>query len=135
MVLSDSSDNSLGVSGVLDITTSVSGAVSDGSQGFYDVLSGTSFSITCDLSCPTTTLTWSQNQVDISNSSSNTVTLDGFSVNYTIDGGYVRQSVLTKPVAITTDTATYRCFTIVQDQLAFDESAIFVRGKGKFCVT
>ena len=109
---------------------SVSGATGDDTDGDHDVMSGTSFSITCDLSCPTAILTWTQNDADISNSSSGTVTVDGFLVNYTTnDAGYVSQSVLTKAMADPIDTATYECTTTVQNMIASAETTVFVYGK------
>jgi len=118
------------VSGLSVAMISVSGATGDDTDGDHDVMSGTSFNITCNFSCPTAILTWTQNGTDISNSSSDTVTVDGFSVNYTTsDAGYVSQSVLTKAIADPTDTATYECTTTVQNMTASAEITVFVYGK------
>ncbi|XP_065905338.1 hemicentin-1-like isoform X4 [Dysidea avara] len=111
---------------VPNVMISVSGATGDDTDGDHDVMSGTSFSLTCELSCPTTVLTWTQNGAEISNSSYNTVTVDGFSVNYTTDAGYFSQSVLTKDMAAPTDTATYQCTTTVQSMTASAEATVVV---------
>jgi len=115
---------------VAEVTTSVSGTTGNDTDGHHVVMLGISFSITCDISCPTAVLTWTQDGTDISNSSSGNVTVDGFSVNYTTNSdGYVSQSVLTKAMADPTDTATYQCSTSIQNMTASADEAIFVYGK------
>ena len=93
------------------------------SGGVYNVRSGTSFSITCMLSCPTATVTWTQNGTVIDTS-------NGFSIANTTDGnGDITQSVLTRDMAGVGDTATYQCGTTVQTIQSNDTADIFVYGK------
>ena len=109
--------------GVPDIIVMVDGATDDNTDGAYDVRSGASFSITCTLSCPTATVTWTQNGTVIDTS-------NGFSIANTTDGnGDITQSVLTRDMAGVGDTATYQCGTTVQTIQSNDTADIFVYGK------
>ena len=109
--------------GVPDITVMVDGATDDNTDEAYDVRSGTSFNITCMLSCPTATVTWTQNGTVIGNS-------NGFSIANTTDGnGDITQSVLTRDMAGVGDTATYQCGTTVQTIQSNGTADVFVYSK------
>lgn len=115
--------------GIPVVMVTVDGATND-DNGIYNVMIGAGFNVTCMLNCPiTTTLTWRQNGTIISNSSLATVTLDGFSVKYRTNSGYITGSVLTRSMAQLTDTAMYQCGTTVQNVQSNDSVGIFVYGK------
>ena len=109
--------------GVPVVMVMVVGAADINGDGAYDVRSGTSFSITCTLSCPTATVIWTQNGTVIGNS-------NGFSIANTTDGnGDITQSVLTRDMAGVGDTAAYQCGTTVQTIQSNDTADVFVYGK------
>ena len=99
-------------------------------DGVNDVMIGDSFTINCTLNCPTAAmLTWRQNDTDISNSPSTSVTIDGFTVTYqTNSDGEITESVLTKDVAELSDSATYRCAATIQNAQS-NNAVIAVYGK------
>lgn len=121
-------------SGVPNIIVTVTGGIDSDNDGMYDVMMGNNFNITCMLSCPTATVTWRQNNTDISVSPSQTVTIKGFSVEYTTNvDGEISGSVLTRNMAELSDSAMYECATTVQSISLNDMIAINVYGK-YFCL-
>ena len=122
---------SLHVVGVPAITLTVTGATDHSDEGdVYNVMSGSSFSITCMLSCPTTTgvVMWRQNDMIIS-TSTGTSTSEDFSVEYMRnDNEEITSSVLTRTVAEPSDSAMYQCATMVQTTQSNDTADIFVYG-------
>ena len=102
--------------GVPNITVIVDGATDVNTDGSYDIRSGTSFNITCMLSCPTATITWTQNGsiIDASN---------GFTI---VNNGDITQSVLTRNMAGVGDTGRYQCSTTVQTIQSNDTADVFV---------
>ena len=114
--------------GVPTITLTVTGAADHSAEDdVYNVMSGSSFSITCTLSCPTTTgiVTWQQNDMIIS-TSTDTPTSE---VHYMRNAnGEITSSVLTKNMAEPSDSAMYQCATMVQTTQSNDTADIFVYG-------
>ena len=95
-----------------------------------NVMFGSSFNITCQPSSPTASITWRSDNTIISNSSSMTVSIDRFSVEYfTDDNGLVTRSILTNIMAVLSDSATYHCTSTVEDTQSTDNITIFVYGK------
>ena len=115
--------------GIPDVTVTVTGGTDVDVDGTYDVMSGSSFNITCILSCPTATLMWMQNDVVISTGPSTMVTIDDFSVEYMINGDEITGSVLIRNMSQLNDTATYQCATSVQTIQSNATAGIFVYGK------
>ena len=109
--------------GVPVVMVMVVGITDVNGDGVHDVRSGTSFSITCMLSCPTANITWTQNGtvIDASN---------GFLiVNTTDDNGDITESVLTRNMAGVGDTGRYQCGTTVQTIQSNDTADVFVYSK------
>ena len=116
--------------GIPYVIVTVTGGTDVDVDGTYDVMSGSSFNITCMLTCPTATLKWIQNDSVISTSSSTIVTIDDFSVQYvTNSNGEITGSVLIRNMSQLNDTATYQCATTVQTIQSNDTVGIFVYGK------
>ena len=116
--------------GVPDIMAIVGGGTDVDVDGTYDVMSGSSFNITCILSCPTATLMWIQNDSVITTSPSTMITIDDFSVQYvTNSDGEITGSVLIRNMSQLNDTATYQCATTVQTIQSNDTAGIFVYSK------
>lgn len=116
--------------GVPDVSLSVDGATSGNiDSGQYNVTFGDSFNITCQLSCPASVVTWTQGGVTISNSSLDTISVDGLSVEYiSNDAGMVTSSVLLFNMASLTNAAMYQCGTSVQNIQVDNNISIFVYG-------
>ena len=111
--------------GIPNVTVVVNGNVS-----VSNIMLGSSFNITCQPSFRTMLITWRRDDTIISNSSSMTVDIDGFSVEYlTDDNGLVTRSVLTSNMAMLSDSATYQCISTVQGIETTDNITIFVYGK------
>ena len=116
--------------GIPDVMVMVDGGTDVDVDGIYDVMSGSSFNITCILSCPTATLMWIQNDIVISTGPSTMVTIDDFSVQYMSNSdGEITGSVLIRNMSRLNDTATYQCATTVQTIQSNDTAGIFVYGK------
>ena len=95
-----------------------------------DVVVGSSFNITCQLNCPSSLITWRRNGIIISNSSSTTVNISRFSVEYITDNdGLVTRSVLTNNMAMFSDSTTYQCSSVVEGLETVENITIFVYGK------
>ena len=91
---------------------------------------GSSFNITCQPNCPTTIITWRRDGAIISNSSSATVTINGFSVVYRTDSnGMVTSSVLNNNMAMLNDSATYQCISTEQNIETTNSITINIYGK------
>ena len=116
--------------GVPNVMVIVDGGTDVDVDGTYDIMSGSSFNITCMLNCPTATLMWTQNDVVISTGPSTMVMIDDFSVEYMTNGdGEITGSVLIRNMSQLNDTATYQCATTVQTIQSNDTAGIFVYGK------
>ena len=116
--------------GIPDVMVIVDGGTDVDVDGTYDVMSGSSFNITCMLTCPTATLMWIRNDSVITTSPSTIVTTDDFSVQYiTNSDGEIIGSVLIRHMSQLNDTAMYQCATTVQTIQSNDTTSIFVYGK------
>ena len=91
---------------------------------------GSTFNITCQPSCPTPLIAWRRDGTIISNSSSTTGTINGFSVEYKTDNnGLVTRSILINDMAMLSDSVTYHCVSTVEDIETTDNITIFVYGE------
>ena len=94
-----------------------------------DIVVGGSFNITCQLNCPSSLITWRRNGIIISNSSSTTVNISRFSVEYITDNdGLVTRSVLTNNMAMFSDSTTYQCSSVMEGLETTENITIFVYG-------
>ena len=119
------------VLGVPNVSLSVNGATTD--SGEYNITFGDSFNITCQLSCPTSLVTWTQDSITVSNSSLDTTSVDGLSVEYTTNiGEIVTSSVLFISMASMNNTGSYQCVATVQNIQADSKVDVFVYGRLNF---
>ena len=111
--------------GVPNITVVV-----NGDPAVNNIMLGSSFTITCQPSCPTALLSWIKDGSIISNGSSTAVTVDGFSIKYfTGTSGLVSRSVLSRNVSVLNDSATYQCISTVQGIETTANITISIYGK------
>ena len=127
----------LHVVGAPAITVTVTGATDYSNEDadhsaeddVYNVMSGSTFSITCTLSCPTAgILMWKLNDTIISTSTSTDIPT--LQVDYMLNAnGEITSSVLTRNMAESSDSAMYQCGTVVQTIQSNDTVDIFIYGK------